>query len=79
MKLVDQKLKEWILNSIVRINVRNVIIEEMNNILYRVWVGGIQQDINGREQLTLQESNELVKDWTLLGYDDISVEQIKKI
>tara|TARA_R110001592_G_scaffold145077_1_gene368560 strand:+ start:150 stop:389 length:240 start_codon:yes stop_codon:yes gene_type:complete len=79
MKLVDQKLKEWISNSIVRTNVRNVIIEEMNNITYTVWLGGTPIDIDGREQLTLQESIELVKEWTSKGFDDISIEQIKKI
>tara|TARA_B100000768_G_C10894103_1_gene214900 strand:- start:122 stop:361 length:240 start_codon:yes stop_codon:yes gene_type:complete len=78
MKLVDRKLKEWISNSIVRANVRNVIIEEMNNITYTFWLGGIPIDIDGREKLTLEESMRLVKKYIARGYDDIAVVENKK-
>ena len=78
MKQVDYQLEQWIKNSIVRAEVRKTIVAEMENIKYRVWLGDIPIDIDGREDLTLDESIELVKDWSLLGYDDIKVEQIKE-
>lgn len=78
MKQVDYQLEQWIKNSIVRAEVRKTIVAEMENIKYRVWLGDIPIDIDGREKLTLDESIELVKDWSSLGYDDIKVEQIKE-
>jgi len=77
MKQIDYQLEQWIKNSIVRAEVRKTIVEAMEKISYRVWLGDVPIDIDGREQLTLDESIELVKDWTSLGYDDIKVEQIK--
>ena len=79
MKQVDYQLEQWIKNGIVRAEVRKTIVAEMENIKYRVWLGDIPIDIDGREELTLDESIELVKDWSSLGYDDIKVEQIKEI
>ena len=79
MKQVDYQLEQWIKNTIVRAEVRKTIVAEMENIKYRVWLGDIPIDIDGREDLTLDESIELVKDWSSLGYDDIKVEQIKEI
>ena len=79
MKQVDYQLEQWIKNTIVRAEVRKTIVAEMENIKYRVWLGDIPIDIDGREELTLDESIELVKDWSSLGYDDIKVEQIKEI
>jgi len=79
MKQVDYQLEQWIKNGIVRAEVRKTIVTEMENIKYRVWLGDIPIDIDGREELTLDESIELVKDWSSLGYDDIKVEQIKEI
>lgn len=78
MKQVDYQLEQWIKNGIVRAEVRKTIVAEMENIKYRVWLGDIPIDIDGREELTLDESIELVKDWSSLGYDDIKVEQIKE-
>jgi len=78
MKQVDYQLEQWIKNGIVRAEVRKTIVTEMENIKYRVWLGDIPIDIDGREELTLDESIELVKDWSSLGYDDIKVEQIKE-
>jgi hypothetical protein len=79
MKLVDQKLEQWILNTVVRSEVRTIIIEEMNDIKYRVWLGDIPIDVDGTEELSLEVATELVKDWSSLGYDDIKIEQIKKV
>ena len=79
MKQIDYQLEQWIKNGIVRAEVRKTIVAEMENIKYRVWLGDIPIDIDGREDLTLDESIELVKDWSSLGYDDIKVEQIKEI
>ena len=78
MKQIDYQLEQWIKNGIVRAEVRKTIVAEMENIKYRVWLGDIPIDIDGREKLTLDESIELVKDWSSLGYDDIKVEQIKE-
>ena len=78
MKQIDYQLEQWIRNGIVRTEVRKTIVAEMENIKYRVWLGDIPIDIDGREELTLDESIELVKDWSSLGYDDIKVEQIKE-
>ena len=78
MKQLDYQLEQWIKNGIVRAEVRKTIVTEMENIKYRVWLGDIPIDIDGREELTLDESIELVKDWSSLGYDDIKVEQIKE-
>jgi len=78
MKLVDVELQRWIFNSIVRADVRDVIIQEMNNITYTVWLGGSPIDIDGREALTLEESIRLVKKYTANGYDDIAVVENKK-
>ena len=78
MKQIDYQLEQWIRNGIVRAEVRKTIVAEMENIKYRVWLGDIPIDIDGREELTLDESIELVKDWSSLGYDDIKVEQIKE-
>ena len=79
MKLVDQKLGQWILNTVVRSEVRTIIIEEMNDIKYRVWLGDIPIDVEGTEELSLEVATELVKDWSSLGYDDVKIEQIKKV
>ena len=79
MKLVDQKLEQWILNTVVRSEVRTIIIEEMNDIKYRVWLGDIPIDVDGTEELSLEVATELVKDWSSLGYDDVQIEQIKKV
>ena len=79
MKLVDQKLGQWILNTVVRSEVRTIIIEEMNDIKYRVWLGDIPIDVDGTEELSLEVATELVKDWSSLGYDDVQIEQIKKV
>ena len=78
MRQIDYQLEQWIKNTIVRAEVRKTIVTEMENIKYRVWLGDIPIDIDGREELTLDESIELVKDWSSLGYDDIKVEQIKE-
>ena len=78
MKQIDYQLEQWIKNTIVRAEVRKTIVAEMENIKYRVWLGDIPIDIDGRDELTLDESIELVKDWSSLGYDDIKVEQIKE-
>ena len=79
MKLVDQKLEQWIRNSIVRAEVRKTIVAEMENIKYRVWLGDIPIDVDGTEELSLEVATELVKDWSSLGYDDVQIEQIKKV
>ena len=75
MKQIDYQLERWIRNSIVRAEVRKTIGTTMKDIKYRVWLGGILLDIDGREKLTLNEAIELVKDWTSLGYEDVNIEQ----
>jgi len=75
MKQIDYQLERWIRNSIVRAEVRKTIVSTMKDIKYRVWLGGILLDIDGREKLTLNEAIELVKDWTSLGYEDVNIEQ----
>jgi hypothetical protein len=75
MKQIDYQLERWIRNSIVRAEVRKTIVTTMKDIKYRVWLGGILLDIDGREKLTLNEAIELVKDWTSLGYEDVNIEQ----
>lgn len=75
MKQIDYQLEKWIKNSIVRAEVRKTIVNTMKDIKYRVWLGGILLDIDGREKLTLNEAIELVKDWTSLGYEDVNIEQ----
>lgn len=75
MKQIDYQLERWIRNSIVRAEVRKTIVNTMKDIKYRVWLGGILLDIDGREKLTLNEAIELVKDWTSLGYEDVNIEQ----
>ena len=75
MKQIDYQLERWIRNSIVRAEVRKTIVSTMKDIKYRVWLGGILLDIDGREKLTLNEAIELVKDWTTLGYEDVNIEQ----
>jgi hypothetical protein len=75
MKQIDYQLERWIRNSIVRAEVRKTIVTTMKDIKYRVWLGGILLDIDGREKLTLNEAMELVKDWTSLGYEDVNIEQ----
>lgn len=75
MKQIDYQLEKWIKNSIVRAEVRKTIVNTMKDIKYRVWLGGILLDIDGREKLTLNEAMELVKDWSSLGYEDVNIEQ----
>lgn len=75
MKQIDYQLERWIRNSIVRAEVRKTIVTTMKDIKYRVWLGGILLDIDGREKLTLNEAIGLVKDWTSLGYEDVNIEQ----
>jgi len=75
MKQIDYQLERWIRNSIVRAEVRKTIVNTMKDIKYRVWLGGILLDIDGREKLTLNEAIGLVKDWTSLGYEDVNIEQ----
>ena len=75
MKQIDYQLEKWIKNSIVRAEVRKTIVTTMKDIKYRVWLGGILLDIDGREKLTLNEAMELVKDWSSLGYEDVNIEQ----
>ena len=75
MKEIDYQLEQWIKNGIVRAEVRKTIVTTMKDIKYRVWLGGILLDIDGREKLTLNEAIELVKDWTSLGYEDVNIEQ----
>jgi hypothetical protein len=75
MKQIDYQLERWIKNSIVRAEVRETIVATMKDIKYRVWLGGILLDIDGREKLTLNEAIGLVKDWTSLGYEDVNIEQ----
>ena len=75
MKEIDYQLEQWIKNGIVRAEVRKTIVNTMKDIKYRVWLGGILLDIDGREKLTLNEAIELVKDWTSLGYEDVNIEQ----
>ena len=75
MKQIDYQLERWIRNSIVRAEVRKTIVTTMKDIKYRVWLGGILLDIDGREKLTLNEAMELVKDWSSLGYEDVNIEQ----
>lgn len=75
MKEIDYQLEQWIKNGIVRAEVRKTIVNTMKDIKYRVWLGGILLDIDGREKLTLNEAIGLVKDWTSLGYEDVNIEQ----
>tara|TARA_B100001094_G_scaffold39461_1_gene33935 strand:+ start:95 stop:334 length:240 start_codon:yes stop_codon:yes gene_type:complete len=75
MKQIDYQLEQWIKNGIVRAEVRKTIVNTMKDIKYRVWLGGILLDIDGREKLTLNEAIGLVKDWTSLGYEDVNIEQ----
>jgi len=75
MKQIDYQLEQWIKNGIVRAEVRKTIVNTMKDIKYRVWLGGILLDIEGREKLTLNEAIGLVKDWTSLGYEDVNIEQ----
>ena len=75
MKQIDYQLEQWIKNGVVRAEVRKTIVNTMKDIKYRVWLGGILLDIDGREKLTLNEAIGLVKDWTSLGYEDVNIEQ----
>jgi len=42
-------------------------------IKYMVWVGDMPLDINGREELTLEEAELLKREWEEKGYDDVAI------
>jgi hypothetical protein len=49
---------------------------EGGEIDYTVWVGNMPLDINGREELTLEEAELLKREWEKKGYDDVVIDKI---
>jgi hypothetical protein len=47
-------------------------------IKYMVWVGDMPLDINGREELTLEEAELLKREWEEKGYDDVAIDKYSK-
>ena len=46
MKEIDQKLKQWIKNSTIRAEVKEVIIKEMKSVIDRAYKRGLEAGLD---------------------------------